>query len=409
MKTATSPQSKITSPDRSSQSGRLTYKSLTALAAAAITLSVGLSAPLAVTAQEPAARTIATGSGIPLSADAPDRYTVKTGDTLWDIAQVFLRDPWYWPEIWYVNPQVKNPHLIYPGDTLALVSIEGRPQVSVAERGPEGTAAEAVSSEATGPTRSGSATRLSPTVRSQPITEAVTAIQYADIAAFIGRPTILTKDQIKGGAYVVGLRDSHMVGGGDNDLYARGMQDAALGARYTLVRAMEPLRDPETNKVLGYRGAFVGTGTVTAPGSVTKLHTDTTQREVLQGDKLLAEETKPALDFIPHPVPDDLRGTIMAVDGLTVVGKDNVVAINRGSKQGIEPGHVLAISQKGETVKDKFSNGGEGNYWSMGKKVKLPNERVGHVMVYKVHELMSYALIMDTTHPVRVGDLVGAP
>src|SRR4249920_2485181 len=144
MKTATSPKALLAHSASAFAAGGTKLNPFAALTAAAmVTLSIGLSVPQGAGAQDTAPRTIATGSGIPLATDAPDTYTVKTGDTLWDIAKVFLRDPWYWPEIWYVNPQVKNPHLIYPGDTLALVSLEGRPQVSVAERGPEGAAAEA--------------------------------------------------------------------------------------------------------------------------------------------------------------------------------------------------------------------------------------------------------------------------
>ncbi len=407
MKTATCPQEPLASFNRVSVIGRPKPNSLAALTAAAIvTFGIGLSMPFTAAAQEPASRTIATGTGIPLTADAPDRYTVKTGDTLWDIAKVFLRDPWYWPEIWYVNPQVKNPHLIYPGDVLALVSLDGRPQVSVAERGPEGTAAEA---DSAGPMRSGSGTRLSPRVRSQPITAAVTAIPYGVIAAFMGRPTLLTKEQVKSAPYIVGLRDAHLIGGEENDLYARGIEDAQEGARYNMIHVDEPLRDPQSGKVLGYRGLFVGLGTVSAPGKIAKLRANMTQREVLQGDKLFTEDVAIALDFIPHPVDENVSGAIMAVDGITQAGKYSVVALNRGTRQGLEVGHVLAISQKGEAVSDRYKNGGKGSYWSMKRKVRLPNERVGLLMVFKTYERMSYALIMETTHAVRVGDLVGAP
>src|SRR5690349_21478857 len=152
-----------------------------ALMAATAVFTAGLGAPILVAAQD-SNRTIATGSGIPLAADAPDRYTVKQGDTLWDISKVFLRDAWYWPEIWYLNPQVKNPHLIFPGDTLVLTSVDGRPQVSVAERGPEGQAAEEQAEEAT-PTSRGGGVRLSPRVRSEPLSAAVQTIPYDAIAA----------------------------------------------------------------------------------------------------------------------------------------------------------------------------------------------------------------------------------
>ena len=141
--------------------------------AAGLTLAAGL-VPVSSNAQE-GTRTIATGSNIPLSADAPDEYVVKTGDTLWDISKIFLREPWYWPEIWYVNPQVENPHLIYPGDVLKLVYIDGQPRLTIAERGGSGTK------------------RLSPEVRREPLSEAITAIPYDIVASFMGRPTLLSK------------------------------------------------------------------------------------------------------------------------------------------------------------------------------------------------------------------------
>ena len=162
---------------------------------AGLTVFTGL-LPVSSTAQD-TQRTIATGSNIPLTADAPNEYTVKTGDTLWDISKVFLRDPWYWPEIWYVNPQVENPHLIYPGDVLKLVYIDGQPRVTVGDRG--------------GATESGGGKRMSPQVRREPLSQAITAIPYDVIASFMGRPTLLDGDQVKSAPYVVALRDGHAV------------------------------------------------------------------------------------------------------------------------------------------------------------------------------------------------------
>ena len=140
-------------------------------------------------------RTIATGSNIPLTADAPDEYVVKTGDTLWDISKVFLRDPWYWPEIWYVNPQVENPHLIYPGDVLKLVYVDGQPRLTLAEGAQRRRRQASV-----------------PEVRRDPLSQAITAIPYDIIASFMGRPTLLDKDQVKSAPYVVAMRDGHLIG-----------------------------------------------------------------------------------------------------------------------------------------------------------------------------------------------------
>ena len=206
---------------------------------AGLTVTAGL-LPVSSTAQE-SQRTIATGSNIPLTADAPDEYAVKTGDTLWDISKVFLRDPWYWPEIWYVNPQVENPHLIYPGDVLKLVYIDGQPRVTLGDRG--------------GATESGGGKRLSPQVRREPLSQAITAIPYDVIASFMGRPTLLDGDQVKSAPYVVAMRDGHVIGAVGNEIYARGIGSAAADARYSIIHVDEKIvrpGDPRPARLLGH-------------------------------------------------------------------------------------------------------------------------------------------------------------
>src|SRR3954470_31000 len=218
---------------------------------AAFTITAGLST---ASSAEESTRTLATGSNIPLSAEAPDQYTVKTGDTLWDISKVFLRDPWYWPEIWYLNPQVQNPHLIYPGDVLKLVSVDGQTRLTIAERGEGGEAAAAA--------QGGGGKKLPPQVRREPLSQAITAIPYDIIASFTGRPTLLDKDQVKSAPYIVAFRDEHTLAATGNELYARGIGNAPADARYTVIHIEEPLRDPDNNALLGYEGVYVGSGPV---------------------------------------------------------------------------------------------------------------------------------------------------
>jgi hypothetical protein len=384
-----------------------------ALMAATAIATAGLGVPVLVAAQD-ASRTIATGTGIPLASDAPDRYTVKQGDTLWDISKVFLRDPWFWPEIWYLNPQVKNPHLIFPGDTLVLTSVDGKPQVSVAERGSVGQAAEEeqTADDAATPTARGGGVRLSPRVRSTPLSQAVQTIPYEAIAAFISKPSFLTKKEAKSGPYLVGSRDFHTIGGEGDEMYARGIGDAAEGTKYNIVHVDEKLRDPQNGDVLGYRGVYVGHATVMGQaGDPTKLKLGATEREALHGDRLYPEDLAIPLDFQPRAAGDDVEGLVMAVGGVSIVGQYQTVAINRGTKHGLEPGHVLAILQKGEKIRDHYKHGVDGQSafkWG-GSKVKLPDERIGVLMVFKAYDRMSYALIMEATHPVRIGDLLRAP
>ncbi len=388
------------------------------IAASLTTVGVGMvTLAQAQQAEESRTTAVGNGSGIPLAADAPDRYTVKRGDTLWDISKVFLRDPWFWPEIWYVNPQVKNPHLIYPGDVLVLVKGGAQPQVTIAERGPEGTAAEEVStaaepSAAPSTEHGGPTTKLKPRIRNTSITAAVTTIPYDVISAFLGRPTLISAKELKSGPYVVALREQHIIGGSGADVYARGVKDAPEDTRFNIMHVEDPLRDPETNKVLGYRGVYAGTGAVTASGDPAKLQIKEVEREILRGDKLFPEHVSIELDFLPRAPTSDVKGSIMAVSGVTIAGAHQVVAINRGGKHGLESGHVLAILQRGEKVVDRYSGGsttGNGFIGEFGKKVKLPDERVGLAMVFKTYENMSYALIMEATHPVRTGDIVDTP
>ena len=169
-----------------------------------------------------------------LAANAPKTYTVKKGDTLWDISSTFLRDPWLWPEIWQVNPQIENPHLIYPGDTLTLAyGADGTPELRL-ERG--------------------AASKLSPRVRSEPLEGAITAIPYDIVAAFMSKPSVLERGQVKNSPYVVSSREQHLAAAAGNTIYARGQLDGEAGTRFNVIHVGEPLVDPEDNKLVGYAG-----------------------------------------------------------------------------------------------------------------------------------------------------------
>ena len=362
--------------------------------AASLTLALG-SLPSTLSAQE-TGRTMGTTTGVTLTPDAPEQYVVKPGDTLWDISKVYLRDPWYWPEIWYVNPQVANPHLIYPGDVLRLVYVDGQPRLTIAQRAEGGMGGK----------------RLSPQVRREPLSRAITAIPYDVIASFTGRPTLLDKDQVNNAPYVVAMRDDHLIAAAGYEVYANGIPDAAAESRYSIIHVDGKLRDPDTNDVLGYSGTYVGSGPIANVGSPAKLILADSSREALQGDKLFPESVEPGVDFVPHAPPADTDAKVMAVRDMTVMGQYQIVALNRGSKAGLEPGHVLAINQRGATVRDRYSKGGlsaNAGAALFARKVELPAERAGIAMVYKTFDDMSFALIMEATHEIRTGDLAQNP
>jgi len=207
------------------------------LAVAVAGLGAGTTVPEVALAQATADRSMS----VPISPNAPERYVVQKGDTLWDISGMYLKDPWFWPEIWHVNPSIQNPHLIYPGDVLYFSYVDGKPRVSL---------------------EAASAMRLSPEVRTSPLTGAIRAIPYELLMDFVGRPSLLTTDDVKNQPYVVGMRDRHIVGSTANEVYARGLGQPAEGTRYNIVGVGEKLYDPDNGDLLGYIGHYAGTAAV---------------------------------------------------------------------------------------------------------------------------------------------------
>jgi LysM repeat protein len=323
--------------------------------------------------------------------NAPKSYTVKRGDTLWGISAMYLRDPWLWPEIWHVNPAVENPHLIYPGDVLTLAySANGAPQVTLAR---------------------GNVVRVQPLVRGTPIDGPIATIPYEAIRGFLGRPSLLSKDDLSDAACVIGFRDLHIVDGTGHEVYIKGLKNKSPG-RYSVVRVGQPLEDPETGKVLGYMGVFAARARVDETGKVTSGMLSESARETVIGDLVFPEEAESAAaDIVPHAPPAGIDGQILAVvDGVALIGQYQVVAINRGTKHGLEAGHVLAIDQKGEVVNDKLCNR-YGNFWCRGRgdNVQLPSERAGTLLVFKTYDRVSYGLVVDATAELRVADYVHGP
>jgi hypothetical protein len=330
-----------------------------------------------------------------LNPNAPKSYTVKRGDTLWGIASTFLKDPWLWPEVWYINPQVANPHLIYPGDTLALAyGKDGRPMIRLEQGGPA---------------------RLDPRLRSSPLDGAVPTIPYTAISAFLSRPSVLTDEQIRQAPHVVAFRDEHVVAGTGHDVYIADL-NATPNTRYSVVHVGDPLRDPDDNKVVGYQGIYTATALVSQPGNPAKALLIDTARETLQGDKVLSADLDVPLNFMLRAPRNDVHGRIISViDGTQAIGQYQVVVINRGKRHGIDAGHVLAIDTAGKTVHDVYGRqsgishylGGVGT--SFSPKVKLPDERVGTLLVFKSFDRISYALVVGAAGVIRVQDVVHNP
>jgi hypothetical protein len=301
---------------------------------------------------------------------------------------VFLKDPWFWPEIWQINPQVDNPHLIYPGDVLSLAyGANGDASVSISQY---------------------SGARLQPRLRSEALDGPVDTIPFSAIAAFLAKPTILTKEQALEAPHILAFRDHHMIAGAGHELYARDL-NAPLNQRFTVMHVGDPIYDIDSNKVVGYQAAYVATAVVNAPGEVSKAVLIEGAREAIEGDRLISQEGDAPVNFAPHAPTTQIDGQIIAIaDGAEQIGQYQIVVLNRGAGDGLSPGAVLAVDQRGELVRDNKS----GYPWkkkAFASEVRLPYERAGTLIVFKVFDHLSYGLIIGARAPMRVADRVYNP
>jgi hypothetical protein len=341
---------------------------------------------------EPGTTTVLRDAGPELKAGAPKDYVVRRGDTLWGIANTFLKDPWLWPEIWYVNPDIHNPHRIYPGDTVHLaLGRDGRTALQVV-RGPG----------------SGGA-RLEPLLRSNPLEGPIATIPYAAIASFLSRPGVMTRDEVKAAPYVVALRDDHQVAGMGHDVYVKKLA-GDTGTRYSVMHIDEELKDPQSGRHLGYLAIYAGTAQLTRTGPVARATLVSSARETLQGDVLIAETSNPTADFQPHPPRQPIDGRIIAViNNVLLAGQYEIAALNRGSDDGLDRGTVLTIDEEQKVTDDHCAYIDGSSTCFVGHSTQLPVETSGTVLVFKTYQKMSYALILSSTEPVHIYDRVRNP
>ncbi len=357
---------------------------LSCFALLAASLLIGTTALAASPLVTLTAAQASTSSDLVLKPDHPERYTVVKGDTLWDISGMFLRDPWLWPEIWNVNPQIENPHLIYPGDVLVLVWVDGKPQLQL-QRG------------------AGNAEKLQPGVRISNAEAAVPTIPFDRISAFLTRAGVASKSDYNKLAKVSALPDGMVAGAGDS-VYVRGLENPMEGELYRIIRLGTKLTDPDTGNDLGYEIVYVGAATVTVAGETSKLLLNDTTRESKVGDRVMQINTIPPLNVYPRGPEQEIDGQLVAVkDGVSMIGQYQMVIINRGIDDGLEQGHVLSIWSRGLESTDRSIIS------APGEKFTLPDERIGLLLVLKPEENTSYALIMDATSEIRVLDRVRNP
>ena len=342
-----------------------------------------------------------------LAANHPREYIVKKGDTLWDIASMFLKDPWFWPEIWQRNPQVQNPHLIYPGDILTLTYVNGMPRIQVA-RAAEG---EDVIRRESSDNGGRKIVKLSPSIHKQTLNEAIPSIPADAVRQFLTRPRVVTEDEWANAPYIVGSDDAHLVLGANNKVYVRGELDKER-SRYSVFREGGRLVDPDTDELLGFEVIYAGEIRIhkyATPSSGILL---STSREVLVGDRLLPTD-KSAIDqqYFPR-LPDNYidAKVISLFDAISSIAKYQVAVINRGSNHNLEVGHLLATYQAGGYVRDRFLDRTSLNRNDEDRlEVLLPDERSGLMMLFKVFDKVSYGLILKSTRTISNGDKVDKP
>ena len=340
-------------------------------------------------------------AGIPLSElapNAPDSHTVVRGDTLWDISKLFLKSPWRWPELWGMNlDQIRNPHLIYPGQVLVLEKSDGRARLRVGR-------AVGGGDEVT--------VKLSPRVRASASGEPLASIPLSYIEPFLNEAVIFETDELAAAPRVVATPEgSVMLSRGDR-AYVRG----ELGKQrdYRLFREARPMHDPTTGEVLGFEASYVGTaeyiregGTLTTADGKTEIVPATflvtgVRKEAGVGDRLSPVPPRDFVSYVPHAPREPMSGQIVSIygEGLTA-GQNQIVLLNRGLADGMELGYVLALWSDGRIVTDRTD--------ADRATLKLPDEREGRLFVFRVFKRMSYALILSASSPIRAGDRFTQP
>ena len=377
-----------------------------------------------------------------LAADAPNEYTVVKGDTLWGISGRFLKDPWKWPQIWQMNrDQIKDPHWIYPGNVIRLDRSGEYPRLSMGGAGGPsgGTESDAVSN----------VVKLDPRIRVETLETAVPSIPGSAIGPFLSQPLIVEAGGLDGAPTILATEESRVIVGQGDLAYADriGNDD---GVNWQVFRLGEILRDPDTGEILGHEAKYLGDARVRRFGNPTTLEITKARQEINRGDRLTPARETSFPSYVPRAPDKPIKGLIMSVDGgVSELGQFQIITINRGARDGVEVGHVLASYRRGQVVTTRGSQDLESKWFSgwggwswpewnwggetkpvpvvpappaqqsadmqrpgaplAGRELRLPDERNGLVFVFRVFEKMSYAMVLKATRPIYIGDVVQTP
>ncbi|MEM0955755.1 MAG: LysM peptidoglycan-binding domain-containing protein [Pseudomonadota bacterium] len=322
-----------------------------------------------------------------LTDTAPEVYLVKEGDTLWGIASLFLEDPWRWSDIWEINEQLDNPHLIFPGDEIYLVWVDGQPRLRVRR----GDAATTV--------------KLTPQMRIEPLDRAIPVISLEDIGPWLSDHRVVLPEDLEGAPYVIAGAKRKLLSSAGDELYGRGaLPEGETG--FGVYRQGQIFKDPESGEVLGMEATDIGSARLRRAnegeeGDISEFEVTRVTEEVRIGDRLLPPEAREiAATFQPRAPMNNVEGVMLAVDsGVSQIGTMDIVAVNLGLRDSIEEGHVLLIYQRGELVRDRMTN----------EMVQIPDTRAGLLMVFRSFLKMSYGIVLKSDRPLAVMDRVVAP
>lgn len=341
-----------------------------------------------------------TSGPLALKPDAPDRYIVVQGDTLWGISQRYTDSPWRWPELWNLNKeQIRNPHLIYPGYVILLDRARG--QLSIGGTGGAGGAGAGGAGDM-GTVKIGPRSRAESLAR-----QGIPSIPASAIEPFLSRPLVIEPDGLDKAPTIIATQGDRVILQTGNSAYVRGM-GATKEDTWYVYRRGGPLVDPDTNQTLAFEAIYLATAQLTRPGEPATVTLTSAVREVGAGDKLVAAGRPQIINYAPRAPASQISGRIISVYGsvgrVGEAGPQSIVSINRGKADGMEVGHVLALYAKGGTVRDTTKGKDE-----KGAIIALPNERAGLVFVFRVFERISYALVMNITRPIGPLDVVQTP
>ena len=339
---------------------------------------------------------LAWADELAIKEDVPDRYVVVKGDTLWDIAEMFLHDPWKWQEIWYNNPQVENPHLIYPGDILALIMVDGQRRLTVVNRSDSANTLKITQDQA-----EGGVVKLRPMARATPIFGSIPAIPREHIEGFLTGNRILPDNQLGSAPYIVSGTEGRLILGPGDRVYGRG-EFSIDTPIYQVYRIGKEYKDPNTKETLGFEAIELGSGHLSEQaGDIATFNIERATQQISIGDRILPSDES-LLDsiFYPSEPPSGLDGEIIDVaKGVSFIGQFDIVLINLGARDGIEPGNIFRVEHTGDRIRDPVTN----------ERIQLPSEEGGLMMVFRAFDKMSYGLILSAKMPMKVGDNIVNP